>query len=207
MVDAVNLPFVESFMEFPVELLSGSKVVSERFFKDYMPPRHAGGSFLCQSRSAEMVHDIGIERGRHCEVEDTSERAGFSPGFAFRLIEFCADRLIKRGVVIIPVNIVDPAEKFADIIGTSLDPFCEKCVKGRVVQFGTGASDDPGLLVEQPALEELEERGDQLSAGKISRCSEDCDCVWYGGDFQTEAAAPCVFAVSHNFPPDSVFKE
>ena len=186
MIDAVDLGFVEDFVQAVAEFARTGEVVSEGLLDDQAPP----AASLPQARGADTVRDRRILAGLRGEIE---EHVAAGVALVFDLPELFGQVLVEARIADIAGHIVEPSrEGCPDVVvelvsslncSTASRIFSRKCIVGK-----RGARDaDDGESRGQPAVVgEAIERGQQFALGEVAIGAEDHDDALGNVPFEAE---------------------
>src|ERR1700693_2676911 len=172
-IDAVNLRLVKNLLDVLVELARGVQVVSEGLLDDHAGP--AAVLFAGQVRLAQLADNLGKKTWRDGEIK---EAVALGPALLVHLFDLTFQALVGRGVLKIPLDVVDPLEKPLPGFridgrgGHGLEIFCQLLPERLGGESVGGKSDDGEFAREKIPLRQVAERGDELTFGQVSGGAE-----------------------------------
>ena len=194
-VDPVDLVLFEIAVQLDIQFFGGGGVAAERLFQHHVPPRTAVLRFGELAGRVKLFDDGGIERRGHRQIDGA---VGGKFAAFFQLVEPLSEGVVVFGPVVVESMVVDAPQEFVQLrIGAAGEFGADVVAEAVVAVGGAGAADDPGLLMEQPAPEQVVQRRIEFAPGEVAGSAEDDQSSGGRADFDAEIAAPVV-AFQHN---------
>ncbi len=170
-IDAIDLIFVEVLVRQPIERARAVEVGAERLLHDNAPP--TPGRCVGQTRCPQLLDHGRIDRRRNSEVEEHA----LGP---VDLGQARLQPLVQPGVVGFARHVVHPAgERRGDFVtigvgpGELLQAVAELGPECLIVHLAPRDADDGELRRQAAATRQAIDRGQELAAREVARCTKD----------------------------------